>query len=287
MSIPIHEDFRPQSQVDFAWLSRAWALFTAQPGSWVGACLLYFLIVLALWVLWAIPTGTLATIQQAYLAAFNHTVPAAPPPNPYWQFVQGSVLSLILAGINAIFFGGFYRMALRQSGGERISALGLFSAFPQALPLLLVGVVMAAAILLLESLSLWLLHLAGVAAQLAVTYSGIVVAIPSIILDGLLMFAPLLVLDRNMAPAEALIGSVRLLHGQWIRGVWFYFVASVVGGLGALLCGIGLLATYPVFLISIALGYLALTRPPSAPVSPYNPPQAGVWPPPPMFDDNN
>ena len=98
------------------------------------------------------------------------------------------------------------------------------------------------------------------------------------------MFAPLLILDRKLAVVEALMGSVRLLHKQRIKSVWFYFVASMVGGLGVLLCGVGLLATYPVFLISIAVGYQAMTETPSVPSSPYGPPQVGVWPPPPVFD---
>ena len=287
MSVPINEDFRPQSQVDFVWLSQAWALFTAQPGAWVCAYLLYFLIILALWLLWAIPTGALIAMQQIFLAAINHTQPAGSPQNAYWQFAQEKVIGLILAAVNMVFFGGFYRMALRQSVGERISAFGVFSAFPQALPLLLVGAFMACTISFMEFLSLWLLHLARIAVSTAVIYAGYLAAIPSIILEGLLMFAPLLIVDRKMTVAEAVVGSVRLLSGQRVKGVWFYFVASLVGGLGALLCGIGILATYPMFLISIALGYLALTQLPIAPVSPYNPPQAGVWPPPPMFDDKS
>jgi len=44
-----------------------------------------------------------------------------------------------------------------------------------------------------------------------------------------------------------------------------------------------MLLTYPLFLISIAVGYLALTQPPAAyvPPSPYAAPSPGVWPPPP------
>ena len=286
MSLPIttqiNDDFVPQGSVDFAWLTRAWAFFTAQPGVWVSTFLLYFLISTGVWILWAIPTGTLAEIQQTFQSAFGHTgIAAGPPKNPYWEFLQNRVLILILEGFNVVLFGGIYRMALSQNRGERISVLGLFSALPQAGPLLLVGVSLTLTVQLLDGACLGLLHGSGLPALVAVQIAGLSGAVPNIILEGLLMFAPLLILDRNLSAPEAIVGSLRLLRGQRMKAVFFYFVASLVGGLGALLCGIGMLATYPVFLISIALGYVALMEPPSLPVSPYSAPQEGVWPPPP------
>ncbi len=282
LAIPINDDFMPQGSVDFAWLTRAWAFFTAQPGVWVSTFLLYFLISVGVWLLWAIPTGTLAEMQQVFQSAFGHTgLAAGPPKNPYWEFVQSRVLVLILEVLNAVLFGGVYRMTLSQNRGERISALGLFSALPQAFPLILVGVALTLAVQLLEGACLGLLHGSGLPTPVAVQIAGLSGAVPTIILEGLLMFAPLLIIDRNLTAPQAIVGSLRLLRGQRIKAICFYFVASLVGGLGSLFCGIGLLATYPVFLISIALGYVALMEPPLAPVSPYSAPQEGVWPPPP------
>ena len=286
MSLPIttqiNDDFVPQGSVDFAWLTRAWAFFTAQPGVWVSTFLLYLLISMGIWVLWAIPTGTLAELQHVFQSAFGHSgIVTGPPKNPYWEFVQSRVLVLILEGFNVVLFGGIYRMALQQNRGERISALGLFSALPQAVPLLLVGVSLTLTVQLLDGACLGLLHGAGLPAPVAVQLAGLSGIVPNIILEGLLMFAPLLILDRNLNAPEAIVGSLRLLRGQRMKAVFFYFVASLVGGLGVLLCGVGMLATYPVFLISIALGYVALTQPTPVPVSPYSPPQEGVWPPPP------
>ena len=290
MSVPLHapiqEDFIPQGSVDFAWLTRAWAFFTAQPGVWVSTFLLYFLISVGLWLVWAIPTGTLAALQQAYLTALGHAVPIVRPPSALQEYLQESALTLILTGVNLIFLGGLYRMALQQSRGQRLYAVGLFSAFPRAPALLLLGIVMSVPILIVQGVFQWLLHRAGLVAATASSLSSMLAFVPTTIIEGLLMFAPILILDRNLNASQAIIGSVRLLRGQAIKGVWFYFVASLVGGLGALLCGIGMLATYPVFLISIALGYVALMEPPPALVSPYNTPQESVWPPPPRLDNN-
>ena len=68
-------------------------------------------------------------------------------------------------------------------------------------------------------------------------------------------------------------------------GILFYFVASLLSGLGAIACGVGMLFTFPLFIISIAVGYQSLTQPPlPADYTPYGaslPADPGVWPPPP------
>lgn len=273
----------PTGRVDFGWLGQAWTLFTARMGVWIGAFVLYALVAAVMWLLWSIPTGIYVTFQQLISAAVNHTTPHVPPQNPYTQFARNQGFSLLLAAANAVFLAGFYRMALRQMRGEPISAAGAFSAFPQALPLAVVAVCVAGSVALLQGLLLGLLHLTGMPAAGAVSIAGLLAVIPSVVVQGLLMFAPLLVLDKNASAVDAILGSIRLLRGQWLMGVLFYFIAALIGGVGIMLCGIGAIATYPLFLISVAVGYLALTQPPptySAPY-PYAAPSPGVWPPPP------
>ena len=275
----------PTGRVDFSWLGQAWSLFTAQMGVWIGAFVLYALIASVLWLLWSIPTGIYATFHQLYLTIVNHAPPPVRPQNPYTEFARNQGFSLVVAAVNAVFLAGFYRMAIRQMRGEPISVGGAFSAFPQALPLAVVAVCVAGSVALLEGLLLGLLHLTGLPAAGAVSIAGVLVLIPSIVVQGLLMFAPLLILDKGVGAVDAILGSVRLLRGQWLMGVLFYFIAALIGGLGAALCLVGMLATYPLFLISIAVGYLALTQPPPAYPAGYpgQYPQAapGVWPPPP------
>jgi len=252
-------------------------------GVWIGAFVLYALVASVLWLLWSIPTGIYETFHQLISAAINHTAPHVPAQNPYTQLARNQGFSLLLAAANAVLLGGLYRMALRQMRGEPISAAGAFSAFPQALPLAIVAVCVAGSVALLEGLLLGLLHLTGMPAAGAVSVAGLLVLIPSIVVQGLLMFAPLLILDKNVSAVDAILGSVRLLRGQWLMGVLFYFIAALIGGIGIMLCGIGAIATYPLFLISVAVGYFALTQPPptySAPY-PYAAPPPGVWPPPP------
>lgn len=165
--------------------------------------------------------------------------------------------AVLAGGFEAARLGGLYRTALRHMRGA------------------------------LEGSALWLLHLAPVSTALSSAVTSAVIGqaaiFPSLILGGLFMFAPLLVIDKEASAADALIGSVRLLRGQWLRGVLFYIAAALLSVLGALVCGVGMLLSYPVFFLSIFIGYRSLTQPiATPPPSLYAAPSPGVWPPPPM-----
>jgi hypothetical protein len=272
------------TRIDFGWIKQAWAFASAQIGVWIGVGALCTSINISFWALLSLPTNPdmWMSLKSAYAAVVTHThVPSALAISPYIEFAWTTACNTLLAGIYAIFTGGLYRTALRQKQGEQISVSGLFSAFPQSLPLFLVGIAVPIVLGLAESACLWLLHshLSATASVMAVNQADWMIGI---FLNGLLMFAPLLVIDAGASAPDALLGSVRLLGRQWLRGIGFYIVASFVGGIGLLLCGVGMLATYPIFLISITIGYLALTQPDAAASPmPFDPAPVGVWPPPP------
>jgi hypothetical protein len=268
-------------RVDFGWLKQAWALLNARAGLWAGTTALFFLFSLALWLLWLVPTGGLNTLRQTWIAVISANPGSMPKSNPIQDFALNRAFAVLAGGVSGVFLGGLYRTALRQMRGEPVSALGLFSGFPQAGSLLAVGVVVPAFTGLLEGLIFWLLHLAHVSAALSATPLGLLNWLLSLVFGALTMFAPLRVVDQGEGATDAILGSARLLHGQRLRGVLFYFVATLVSGLGGLACGIGMLATYPVLLLGIAVGYWSLTQPPLPAALPSPTPAPGVWPPPP------
>lgn len=279
MSVPAQIQSMPPAatRIDFGWIKQAWTFFSAQAGVWIGTVSLCFVLSIAVWALLALPTGELAALRGFYTAivARTHPVPAI---NPYLDYAGRQAASILLAGIRAIFTGGLYRMALRQKRGELIFVSGLFSAFPESLPLFLIGIVVPAALGFIQGIGLWWLHFSmpPTAALLAVDKAA---WIAPILLHGLLMFAPLLVIDAGANAPEAIVGSLRLLGRQWLRGIGFYVTAFFVGGIGLLLCGVGMLVTYPIFLLSIAIGYLALTQSAAEAQPLSDPATAGVWPP--------
>ena len=263
------------AKIDFGWIKQAWAFFTAQSGVWIGATGLYFVINLAIWVLLTIPTGRLTLFQSLYASLITHKqMLPVPAVNPYREFLLNQAATILTAGLGAVFTGGLYCMALQQRRGEPIDVFGLFSALPKGVALFLVGIIVPVVLGFLSSVRLW------PQSHFSAASVGNLYLILSTLLNALLMFAPFLVLDTKANVIEAVVGSVRLLRGQLLRGVWFYVVASFVGGIGFILCGVGMLATYPVFLISVAIVYLALTRH-DTDLPEFNPAPAGVWPPPP------
>ncbi len=287
MSVPAQVPQTPPaaSRIDFGWIKAACALSSAQPGVWAGSLFLLFLIYIGVWSVLLFVTGGWPAFQRTFIAGFNHVQRVtysypAPTAAVYQRFAVEQVRDIVLAGIDAIFVGGLYRMALRQGRGEPISVSGLFSAFPESVPLFLVGVAMPVVLGLIKGALMWPRHLFLPLAS--VTLIGNIYLLLDTLLSSLLMFAPLLIVDAGASVPEALRGSMRLLGRHWLRGIWFYLVASVVGGIGVLLCGVGMLVTYPVFLLSITTAYLALTQS-DAEAKPFDPvfgsAAEGVWPP--------
>ena len=281
MSVPAQssQPFFYPVRIDFGWIKQAWTLFSAQSGVWIAALLLSFLIGALVFIVLGTPTGLFDGLRGALYSVYLHkqALPV-PVPNPILTFAKGEVFGILDGGIAMILAGGLYRMALRQTRGEPISVFGVFWAFPQSLPLFAIGCVAPIMSGIAEALLRWPLH--RYLPPLSETVTNNFTLLFTTLLDGLLMFAPFLILDANASIPDALFGSARLLKGQVLRGLWFYLVASVVGGLGLVLCGVGMLATYPIFLFSVTLAYLALTH--SVPTVPeFVPASAGVWPPPP------
>ncbi len=259
MGVPMGGYFPNGPQISFDWLGQGWALFKAQSGAWIGAVLIYLLVVLALGVPLAFVTGYANQFIEIYHSMGSGATP--PQQNPLTSMGHSLLFSVIYGAINAVMLGGLYRMALRQGRGETLKPADVFSAFDVALSLIAVGII----------------------TQICVTIGSYLCLFPGFIVAGLFMFAPLLVIDRNMGPIQALSASVNLLKSQWLMATAFYFVVALIGGLGAVACLFGLVATYPTFLLSVALGYLAFTQPPAPGYGQpdYGQPQPGVWPPPP------
>lgn len=266
MSIAFNSNTSPATpRVNFGWIGQAWALFRLQAGAWIGAIAIYLLIAVLLY-------GALAYVFGMYAyfyALFTQRAHAATGLSLHDNLRFVLPVKLISAPFQAILAGGLYRMALRQARGKTISATGIFSAFDVALPLIFVGLLIAV--------------LSGIVDLLRVRGLGVT----GVLWVGLLMFAPLAIVDRRLSTPAAIMESLRLLRKQWLMAALFFLVLSYVSVLGMFVCGVGILATLPLQFLSLAVGYLSFTEPgrpigPLAPMQPdYGTAQPGVWPPPP------
>jgi uncharacterized membrane protein len=79
--------------------------------------------------------------------------------------------------------------------------------------------------------------------------------IPGFIISGLFMLAIPLVVESRLPATGALIQSWNALKSQWLLATVFHWVLIIASASGALLCGIGILLTGPLYCLSIAILY--------------------------------
>lgn len=144
--------------------------------------------------------------------------------------IVGGILSAIPA---LTLMGGLYRAALKHIRGDAVQVSDLFDIGDIIGPLIVAGI------------------LTGIATSIG----ALLCVLPMFVVGGLLMFAVPMVADRGVDGVEALKASWNALKSQWLMAAVFYFVASLVGAVGALLCGVGLLFTLPIMILAIALLY--------------------------------
>lgn len=89
--------------------------------------------------------------------------------------------------------------------------------------------------------------------------------IPGIVFGFVSSYAMYFVVDKNLAPVDAIKASFELVKNNLGTTIIWYIVSSIVGGIGAILCGIGLIVTLPIALIGTAYTYKVLTAQPVAP----------------------
>ncbi|MDB5099807.1 MAG: hypothetical protein JWM80_4228 [Cyanobacteria bacterium RYN_339] len=97
--------------------------------------------------------------------------------------------------------------------------------------------------------------------SVAIIIGFIFLIIPGLIAAVLLGFAPLLVLEQNMAPMDALKRSVDISKPLLGTLIVFAIVASIVNFIGALLLGFGLLVTVPLTMLAWVAIYRQVASP--------------------------
>jgi hypothetical protein len=198
---------------------------------------------------WAKTTGAKATVWAAsavmYLAllvlfacgAFLLPSPGDQPGGMNIAGILADVLfQLISNAVSVIFTAGLIFIGIRKVAGETIGWKMIFEGFPVA------GKLIVAALLqtLLVGIGFLLLILPGI--YLAVGYA---------------MTVPLIV-DRKMSPWQAMEASRKAIHGEWWKLFGLFLVVGLIFMVSALPLGLGLIWTWPMFVVLGGLVYRAL-----------------------------
>ena len=139
--------------------------------------------------------------------------------------IPGAILQALCCGISLC--------ALEEADTGKTTINTMFSGFKNFLPLL--GTV--------------------VLSQICIMIGFILCIFPLFIVAGLLSFAPLYAIHEGLGPVESIQKSFNTLKAYALPMAGFYFVASLVAGLGVCACGIGIFFTFPILYICVALHY--------------------------------
>ncbi len=216
--------------VRFEIIGEAWTLFQQQMATWVLATLIYYIIIGVPSVLAA---GPMYYRMLSDPAAFN-----ADPSQLFGPMLGFyAVIFLFVVPASVILSGGLYRMAIRQIRGENIAVGDFFKIFDVAGAL--IGSV----------------FLVGFAVVGAAIVGLILCGLPGLVVGSLLMLTVPLIVDRRIGSMEAIKLSWNALKPHWLMATLFYLVVSFIGNIGSIACYIGVLFTFPIFILSIALLY--------------------------------
>ncbi len=214
------------------WLSESFTLFGREWQTWLGqGAILLFLGMGPLLVGLAAYYGAIA----ALIVSGSRTGPSSTPS-----------LGALFAGIGALGVGGLIstflmvflmcgmkRTAARQLRGEPIAVRDIFSGGDVFLP------VLGASLLI------------GLAAS-----AGIVFCIlPGFLIAGMLSLSLPILVEERLGVLDALRKSWEVTRPNlWMFTLW-YFLISLIGGLGTYACYIGLIATLPIYSIGLMVAY--------------------------------
>lgn len=217
-------------RINFDAIGEAFRLFQQQMGTWVLAVLITFAIQGGLYLVFVLAMQGLGMAMIGANRGGSNAAAGAITGAAFGGFLVYYVVSLT---VGALFYGGLFRMAVKQVRGEPIATGDLFSATD------VLGSLIGASLLM----------------GLAVAAGMALCVLPGLIIAGLLMFTIPLIVDQRVGALAAMGMSWNALKGEIVMAPLFLFVASMLASLGALLCGVGLLFSYPIFPLAVALLY--------------------------------
>lgn len=232
---PDRPDAGGVANIRFDIIVEAWQKVTANPGVWIVTFLLASIIMSITFMV--VYLATFLPLGLAVTATGVATQGQGEEASGIIVALLGNfllfVLVAILGALYAVFMGGMVKMALNQIRGLPISIGDVFNSFPQAVPLMLAGA----------------LNTLGVG--LGISFC----LVPGLILAALWLLTIPLIVDQNMDAITAMKTSMRTLQPQMFMALLLGFLLMLVAGLGKLACGVGVLLTYPLIPIGLALLY--------------------------------
>ncbi len=244
--------------VRWEWINQGWEMYSKQMANWIIMSLVVFLISL-------IPAVPLYIFIFASMKLGSHSNPqdiAEALRSSGLSIMTTLVASVVSAFLQAFSYSGFYNAAMKQLRNEQISIADFFAGMQHFVPIL---------------------GLTGILA--AIQFVGNLFCclgtIFSLVTMGLLMFAYPLIVDRKLGTIQAITASLDVTKQNALMFILFGIVAHLIGGIGVVVCCVGVIFTVPMLFTTVACAYRDCYNstpgndsfaPPPPPDYDYNPP---------------
>ncbi len=151
------------------------------------------------------------------------------------------VISLLVGLIAQLILAALVKGALDTVDGKPVSVGGMFEGWDR-------GAVLVAALIV----------------AVATAIGTLLCYLPGLVVGFLTSYTMFFVVDRGMAPVDAVKASVSFVMANLSNTLVFYLLGVVVIIAGAILCGVGLLAAIPIVLLGAAYTFRRLHDQPVA-----------------------
>jgi uncharacterized membrane protein len=224
--------------------SYGWAKFKAKPGDLLVPILVVLLVVIVLEVIvQLILRATLLGTHDCTTTVLGTSVQTQCGPGFFVSLLGAGLAGLVVSLVVQALGAGLIKNALNVADGKPVS---------------------------LSEIGTWATNSRVLVAALIIavaTFIGTLLCyLPGIIIGFLLNWTMFYVVDRDMAPMDAVKASINFVTSHLGDTIVFYLLGIVAFIVGALLCLVGLLVAAPVVLIGAAFTYRRLNGEPVSPV---------------------
>lgn len=222
-----------------------WAKFTKSPSTLLVPALLVLVVLLVVdGIIQVILRGALLGTHDCTRTIFGAQVDTQCGPGFFTTVFVSALGGLVASFIGQLLGAGLIKSALNVADGRPVNAGDVFAyaTKPQ--------VVTTAAIV-----------------AVATFVGSLLCYVPGLIVGFLTLFAMFYVVDKDMAPMDAIKASISLTTSRLGETILFYLLGIVVIIVGAILCLVGLLAAVPVVLAGAAYTFRVLNNEPVTPAA--------------------
>lgn len=218
-------NLKSAGEVNLDAISRAWTIVTKHLGPYAFCCFLAGIPVIA-----------------AYILGFSLMIPFIQNDTPLAAFLGfGIYMVVVLLGmtVTSVITAGMVAMTLKALRGETPEISDISEGFVSK-PFGLIG--------------------AALINGVGVTIGSYLCYFPGFIIGGLWLLTVPMMLDKKLGTIAALKESFKWMQPHWMMSAVLFFLISLVSGLGALACGVGILVSMPMYFAVTAIVYEDLRK---------------------------